>query len=211
MRRRPRSIPPSTALRSPQHYFTFINVVCVIVVVCRSSRIIEIQSRMSERALELLALPDGEPKYILDIGCGSGLSGDVIEEHGHMWVGVDISPSMLGSCYLTAQFRAFCNLLATRHTTTTDVAAERGVDDGDVCQSDMGHGLPFRAGSFDGAIRFVFLLQSSRVCRFLQARVLCRWSCRVVCCVACAIMCAAFRPCSGCATRTRRATFHRGA
>lgn len=66
-----------------------------------SSRIIEIQSRMSERALELLALPDGEPKYILDIGCGSGLSGDVIEEHGHMWVGVDISPSMLGSCYLT--------------------------------------------------------------------------------------------------------------
>jgi len=93
-----------------------------------NSRIIEIQSRMSERALELLALPDGEPKYILDIGCGSGLSGDVIEEHGHMWVGVDISPSML------------------------DVAAERGVDDGDVCQSDMGHGLPFRAGSFDGAI-----------------------------------------------------------
>jgi SAM-dependent methyltransferase len=52
---------------------------------------------MSERAIELLALPDDEPKYILDIGCGSGLSGDVIEEHGHMWVGVDISPAMLGT------------------------------------------------------------------------------------------------------------------
>jgi SAM-dependent methyltransferase len=62
-----------------------------------SSRIIEIQGRMSERAIELLALPDDEPKYILDIGCGSGLSGDVIEEHGHMWVGVDISPAMLGA------------------------------------------------------------------------------------------------------------------
>jgi 18S rRNA (guanine1575-N7)-methyltransferase len=93
-----------------------------------NSRIIEIQGRMSERALELLALPPDEPKYILDIGCGSGLSGDVIEEHGHLWVGVDISPSML------------------------DVAVERGVDDGDICQMDMGHGLPFRPGSFDGAI-----------------------------------------------------------
>lgn len=34
-----------------------------------SSRIIEIQSRISERALELLALPnDGVPKMLLDIG-----------------------------------------------------------------------------------------------------------------------------------------------
>jgi hypothetical protein len=34
-----------------------------------SSRIIEIQARISERALELLALPnDGVPKMLLDIG-----------------------------------------------------------------------------------------------------------------------------------------------
>jgi len=31
-----------------------------------------IQSEMSERALELLALPEDSPAYILDIGCGSG-------------------------------------------------------------------------------------------------------------------------------------------
>lgn len=32
-----------------------------------------------------------------------------------------------------------------------DVALEREVD-GDVCLADMGHGLPFRVGTFDGAI-----------------------------------------------------------
>ena len=35
-------------------------------------RIMEIQSEMSERALELLALPDDVPCLLLDIGCGSG-------------------------------------------------------------------------------------------------------------------------------------------
>ena len=34
---------------------------------------------MTERALELLCLPD-EPCYLLDLGCGSGLSGECIEE-----------------------------------------------------------------------------------------------------------------------------------
>lgn len=58
---------------------------------------------MTERCLELLNLPsqtsDGENDYsalILDIGCGSGLSGEIITEHGHQWVGADISGSMLG-------------------------------------------------------------------------------------------------------------------
>ena len=37
------------------------------------------QAEMTERALELLCLPD-EPCYILDLGCGSGLSGECIEE-----------------------------------------------------------------------------------------------------------------------------------
>jgi 18S rRNA (guanine1575-N7)-methyltransferase len=31
----------------------------------------------------------------LDCGCGSGLSGEVISLMGHMWVGLDISKSML--------------------------------------------------------------------------------------------------------------------
>jgi predicted TPR repeat methyltransferase len=29
-------------------------------------------------------------------GCGSGLSGETLTEHGHHWIGYDISKSMLG-------------------------------------------------------------------------------------------------------------------
>jgi len=93
-----------------------------------SSRMAEIQSQMSERALELLNLPDdGVPRYLLDIGCGSGLSGDVISDHGHYWCGIDISIHMLS------------------------VALEREVE-GDVVLQDMGQQLCFRPGVFDGAI-----------------------------------------------------------
>ncbi|KAJ8870058.1 hypothetical protein PR048_029069 [Dryococelus australis] len=90
------------------------------------SRMVEIQLQMSERALELLVLPD-HPCYILDLGCGSGLSGHVIEDNSHMWVGIDISPAMLG------------------------VAVEREIE-GDLILGDLGHGVPFRAGAFDAAV-----------------------------------------------------------
>lgn len=93
-----------------------------------SSRIIEIQAKISERALELLNLPnDGVPRLLLDIGCGSGLSGETLSEDGHHWIGYDISPSML------------------------DVALEREVD-GDLMLADMGQGLGLRPGVIDGAI-----------------------------------------------------------
>lgn len=52
---------------------------------------------MTYRALELLALPPDQPAYILDIGCGSGLSGEILDEEGYIWAGVDIAPSMLGT------------------------------------------------------------------------------------------------------------------
>lgn len=51
---------------------------------------------MTYRALELLSLPENEPALLLDIGCGSGLSGEILDEQGYMWAGVDIAPSMLG-------------------------------------------------------------------------------------------------------------------
>eukprot|EP01098_Paradermamoeba_levis_P013030 TRINITY_DN583_c0_g1_i1.p1 TRINITY_DN583_c0_g1~~TRINITY_DN583_c0_g1_i1.p1 ORF type:complete len:291 (-),score=77.48 TRINITY_DN583_c0_g1_i1:196-1068(-) len=92
-----------------------------------NTRMIEIQTRMSERALELLNLPEERACFLLDVGCGSGLSGEVLTENGHEWVGVDISTNML------------------------DVAIDRGTD-GDVMALDMGGGLPFRPGVFDGAI-----------------------------------------------------------
>jgi len=93
-----------------------------------NSRMIEIQERLTQRALELLALPgDGCPKLLLDLGCGSGLSGERLSEEGHVWVGVDISPSML------------------------EVAVERETD-GDLLLGNIGQGLGVRTGQFDGAI-----------------------------------------------------------
>ncbi len=70
------------------------------------------QTKLSERAIELLNLPDEESCLVLDIGyenkrififfiififrCGSGLSGEVLTDLGHQWVGLDISSAMLG-------------------------------------------------------------------------------------------------------------------
>lgn len=86
---------------------------------------------MTHRALELLQLDS--PSLILDIGCGSGLSGEILSAVGpadggpHTWVGMDISASML------------------------DIALKREVE-GDLLLSDIGQGIPFRPGSFDAAI-----------------------------------------------------------
>uniref|UniRef100_A0A8C2SUQ3 18S rRNA (guanine-N(7))-methyltransferase n=1 Tax=Coturnix japonica TaxID=93934 RepID=A0A8C2SUQ3_COTJA len=93
----------------------------------QNSRVAEIQAQMAARAVELLALPEGRPCLLLDVGCGSGLSGEHISDEGHCWVGLDISRAML------------------------DVAVEREVE-GDLLLADMGHGVPFRPGSFDGCI-----------------------------------------------------------
>lgn len=59
-----------------------------------NSRMREIQTSLTERALELLALPS-EDCFVLDVGCGSGLSGDCLTEAGHHWIGCDISKDML--------------------------------------------------------------------------------------------------------------------
>lgn len=93
-----------------------------------SSRVQQVQAQMTERALELLDLPS--PSLILDIGCGSGLSGEILTDNdpSHTWVGMDISASMLA---VAKMYR--------------DV-------DGDLMLGDIGQGLPFRPGSFDAAI-----------------------------------------------------------
>lgn len=76
---------------------------------------------MTDRAIELLALPDDKPCFLLDIGCGSGLSGSLLDEDGHCWVGMDISQDML------------------------NVAREREVD-GDLFLQDIGQGVGYRPG-----------------------------------------------------------------
>ncbi|CAI9173139.1 unnamed protein product [Rangifer tarandus platyrhynchus] len=93
----------------------------------RNSRMIDVQTKMAERALELLCVPEDKPCYVLDIGCGTGLSGDYLSEEGHYWVGIDISPAML------------------------DEALDRDTQ-GDVILGDMGQGIPFRPGTFDACI-----------------------------------------------------------
>lgn len=60
---------------------------------------IEIQVQMCERAIELLLLPEDKSCLLLDIGCGSGLSGSVLEDQGHVWIGVDISSAMLSKYF----------------------------------------------------------------------------------------------------------------
>ena len=68
---------------------------------------------MTYRALELLNLPPDEPAFLLDIGCGSGLSGEILDEEGYTWVGCDIAPSMLGELG-TILFRHLIDLQSVR-------------------------------------------------------------------------------------------------
>ena len=64
-----------------------------------STRIQQIQADMTYRALELLSMPPDQPAFLLDIGCGSGLSGEILDDEGYIWAGVDIAPSMLGELH----------------------------------------------------------------------------------------------------------------
>lgn len=113
-----------------------------------SSRIINVQAEIAQRAIELLTLPTTRPSYILDIGCGSGLSGNELEEMGHYWVGCDISRCVM-------QHNCHKNQIFTHRILFRDmlnVAQERESATGDLVHHDMGLGLPFRPGSFDGCI-----------------------------------------------------------
>ena len=52
----------------------------------------------------------------------------MLSESGHIWVGLDISKAML------------------------DVCRSRHIESGDLLLTDLGEGIPLRAGTFDGAI-----------------------------------------------------------
>lgn len=92
-----------------------------------STRVQHIQASMTLRALELLNLDPQQPHFVLDLGCGSGLSGEILTQEGYQWIGMDISPSMLAT------------------------ALDREVE-GDIFLGDLGAGVPFRYGTFDAAI-----------------------------------------------------------
>lgn len=91
-----------------------------------NSRIIKIQSEITQRAIELLNIQD-EDSFILDIGCGSGLSGKILTEKHLEWVGIDVSFPMLS----VAQETTFaCGLM----------------------MHDIGNPFPFKDDTFDHAI-----------------------------------------------------------
>lgn len=93
-----------------------------------SARMAMTQQHLADRALHLLQLPVGQRALLLDVGCGTGYSGRPLERAGHTWIGTDLSEHMLRAAR-TARPKS-SNL---------------------VC-SDVGCGLGFRKGVFDGAV-----------------------------------------------------------
>ena len=95
----------------------------------RNSRITKIQRELSERCIELIQLDDEDlsPQFVLDLGCGSGLSGEVLTEMGHIWTGLDISDPML------------------------QVALMKDTD-GELLRNDLGQGFNVQPGFFDACI-----------------------------------------------------------
>jgi 18S rRNA (guanine1575-N7)-methyltransferase len=97
-----------------------------------SARMNAQQRALADRALQLLDLPQGVPALLLDAGCGTGYSGLPLEKAGHTWIGTDISFNMLS---------------AGVHASV----GRRGGRNQVVCD-DLGRGLAFRNGIFDGCV-----------------------------------------------------------
>ena len=118
-----------------------------------SSRMVNVQREITLRAIELLLLPPDQTSFILDVGCGSGLSGQVLEEEGHIWVGCDISRDMLQ----VARERIDDSLEESENGMNADQNNDEEDDEtqpspGDLLHHDMGTGLPFRPATFDACI-----------------------------------------------------------
>ena len=118
-----------------------------------SSRMVNVQREITLRAIELLLLPPDQTSFILDVGCGSGLSGQVLEEEGHIWVGCDISRDMLQ----VARERIDDSLEESENGMNADQNDDEEDDEtqpspGDLLHHDMGTGLPFRPATFDACI-----------------------------------------------------------
>ena len=120
-----------------------------------SSRMVGVQREITERAIELLRLDNSQPSLVLDIGCGSGLSGQVLEEKGHVWVGCDVSRDMLNVAQERVQSQEQSkNAMNMEHDDESDDDDDdnHGPSTGDLLHHDMGTGLPCRAATFDACI-----------------------------------------------------------
>mmetsp|Transcript_15395 Transcript_15395/g.33481 ORF Transcript_15395/g.33481 Transcript_15395/m.33481 type:complete len:327 (+) Transcript_15395:41-1021(+) len=136
-----------------------------------SSRMIGVQREITERAIELLRLPDDKPSFVLDVGCGSGLSGKVLEERGHVWVGCDVSRDMLEVANERIERKREMAMGGGSGSDEDDsdgddmqLGGGKGGGDGggrvsaaaastgDLMHHDMGTGLPFRPATFDACV-----------------------------------------------------------
>lgn len=143
----------------------------------------------NEHSSPLVYLPTPAPQtpsLILDVGCGSGLSGDSITSAGHHWIGIDISTSMLSM--FTWNVFSYSDSAASIIRRSSSGRDRRWFDAGGYGKAYVIYShyddvitkshyilisclfsfvsfnifysvLRFRPGSFDGAIRSLFLLQ----------------------------------------------------
>ena len=123
---------------------------------------------MATRALELLSLPpnDSVPRLILDLGCGSGISSQVISRAGHNWIGMDISEAMVRVAKEDLEEASESNEMDEDEKGAHDdsAAADEYKNDSDCDEDsrdphlsdlfvhDMGNGVCFRPGTIDGCI-----------------------------------------------------------
>jgi len=126
-----------------------------------SSRMIGVQREITDRAIELLRLDPNAPALVLDVGCGSGLSGQVLEEKGHVWLGCDVSRDMLDVANERRQAKrekehemeqGGNNNAMTEQDSDEEEDEDDGPSTGDLMHHDMGTGLPFRPATFDACI-----------------------------------------------------------
>ena len=110
---------------------------------------------MATRALELLSLPENDPtpRLILDLGCGSGISSQVLSQSGHNWIGMDISEAMVRVAKEDID-AVGCGSGMEEETEETggESEEEREAHLSDLLVHDMGTGVCFRPGTFDGCI-----------------------------------------------------------
>lgn len=89
----------------------------------QNTRIQKVQREMTIRALDLLKIPP--PALFLDIGCGTGISMQVLKEKGFEGMGIDVAESMLA------------------------IARQKGLN---VFKADFTNQIPFDSNFFDFAI-----------------------------------------------------------
>ena len=103
--------------------------------------ILATQREMTQKVLALLGI-DPSPasqrfKYcILDVGCGSGMSSQILQHNGHLVIGCDISHDML----------------KTANTSSHGTTRNHWYPPLSLMQCDMGGGIPIRPGLVDFAV-----------------------------------------------------------